>query len=427
MIERGKSILLTLLVMTSLLQSYLLAFQSGDYESIREGEYISTEIVGTQEKAEQLVYPSRIAIHRADDRHTVLYPGHYFYKVIMEELQHRQFDGLRVSARGAGQLKRMINVSDGIEIRFTDELPLSLIRHSLPVNPGIMTELDRIGTIWITEIDGRPGIYLIGEDFNDAYEVLRTDLDTETVAQLVGLGDYQKPYLVSTTGFLYPAEPVKMYRYVYPLDRLSVGNMENMLFPDPGITRNWESGDGTQIYSDGKRGMEVESRTQWMRFSDPLASTGQPFDPETDMAGAVQYVNRHGGWNGLFSLERVRLRNESSAPHFTFRQWLPSHPENFPILHPGDEPFGTIDVLMEGDTVTEYERSLLIVRNKLADRSEVMLPGGEELKQIINASGLILRLEAVIPAYRPRILTDAIEFDPIWAAVLNDGTMVELN
>lgn len=426
MIEKGKSVVLALLVAASLLQSYLLAFHPADYESIREGEYVSTEIVGTQEKAEHLVFPTQIALHREDGWHTVLYPGHYFYQVIMEELGKHQFEGLRIAPRSAGQLKRMINNENGVEIRFQDELPLSILRHALPISPGLMTDPDRISIVWISNAGEEPAVYLIGKDYSDAYEVLRTDLGRDTVNQLIGLGDYQTPYLASNTGFLYPAEPVKMFRYEYPLDRLSVSNMENMMFPDPGITRNWETTDGTAIYSDGKRGLEVENRTQWMRFTNPMASIGQPFDPVADFSNAVHYVNRHGGWNGIFSLERIRLMEESSGPQFTFRQWIRSYPSNYPVLNLQDERFGTIGVLMEGDVVTEYERSLLIVKSGHVSRMETFLPGGELLLDRINASGLIIRMKALTPAYRPKISTDTIEFVPVWAVVMNDGTLVEL-
>lgn len=426
MIERGKTVLLALLVMASLLQSYLLSFHSAEFESIREGEYIATEIVGTQEKAEQLVFPSWIALHREGDRHTVLYPGHYFYRIIMEELQDRQFDGLRISERSAGQLKRMINNGNGVEIRFNDEIPLALLRHALPIELGFMTEPDWISTVWIADTGGEPDVYLIGKDYSEAYQVLRTNLDGPTVEQLIGLGDYRPAYLAHSTGFLYPAEPVKMFRYVYPLDQLFIGNMENMLFPDPGITRNWETGDGMEIYSDGKRGMEVDSRTQWMRYTDPIASLGQPFEGAADFADAVQYVNRHGGWNGTFSLERIRLMEERSAPHFVFRQRVPSHPAHFPIVDRPEDRFGTIGVMLEGDMVTEYERSLLMIETSPATRTEAVLPGGDSLLDKISASGLMLRMKGLTPAYRPRISAETIELIPVWAVIMNDGTLVEL-
>lgn len=426
MIERGKSILLALLVMLSLLQSYLLSFHNAEFESIREGEYIDTEIVGTQEKAEQLVYPAWIALHREGGQHTVLYPGHYFYQIILEELRDRQFDGLRVSERSGGQLKRMINNGNGVELRFNDEIPLALLRHALPVELGFMTEPDWISTVWIAETGGEPDIYLIGKDYSDAYQVLRTDLDSGTVEQLIGLGDYRPAYLTAATGFLYPAEPVKMFRYVVPLERQLIGNMENMLFPDPGITRNWETGDGMEIYSDGKRGMEVDSDTLWMRYTDPMAPIGQPFEGAADFADAVQYVNRHGGWNGTFSLERIRLMEERSTPSFVFRQWVPSYPAYYPIVDGPEERFGTIGVMMEGDVVTEYERSLLMMETDYLTRMETVLPAGEMLLDKINASGLFLRMKGLTPAYRPRISAETIELIPVWAAIMNDGTLVEL-
>lgn len=426
MIERGKTILLTLLVIASLLQSYLLSFHSPEYGSIREGAYIETEIVGTQEKAEQLVYPSQIILHRDSGKHAVFYPGHYFYRLILEELRGHQFEGLRVTDRPAGQLKRMAGSQNSVVIQFVDELPFSILRHALPINPGVTTEPEWISTIWIEDTGGEPVVYLIGKDYNEAYEIVRTDLEGATVSQWIALGDYQKPYEVASTGFLYPLEPVRMFRYVYPLDYLSVGNMENMLFPDPGITRNWETGDGMEIYSDGKRGMEVDSLSLWMRYTDPMASIGQPFEPVSDLADAVQYVNRHGGWNGTFLLERIRLLENESAPHFTFRQWLPSYPANYPILDTPGDRFGAIGVVLEGNTVTEYERSLLIIHGGQVTRTETALPGGQELLERINGSGLILRMNAIIPAYRPKISPESIEFVPVWAAIMNDGTMVEL-
>ncbi|OUM97379.1 MAG: hypothetical protein BAA02_03330, partial [Paenibacillaceae bacterium ZCTH02-B3] len=324
-------------------------------------------------------------------------------------------------------VERCRELIDGIWRKFrADRPPLPLVRHAFPVEPGLVIETGRIGTIWITAADGEPAVYLIGKDYHDAYEVMRTDLDRETLARLIGLGDYQSPYLVSSTGLLYPAESVRMFRYVYPAERISVESMENMLFPDPGITRNWVTVDGTEIYSDGKRGMEVDRDTQWMRFSDPMASIGQPFEPAADLSVAVQYVNRHGGWNGIFSLERVILREEPSAPRFTFRQWLPAYPEHYPILETPDARFGTIDVLMEGDVVTDYERSLYFIASGPAEREETLLPGGEALMERIGASGFILRMEAVMPAYRPRLSADQIEFVPVWAVQLNDGTLAEL-
>lgn len=427
MIEKAKTVLLVLLVGTSLLQSYLLAFHSTDYEAILESEYVESEIVGTQEKPENLIYPQQIILHEDALNHKVLYPGHYFYRLILGQLQSHSFEGLRVSDKSAILLRRMMNQQSGVEIHFSSNIPVELIRHVLPFQAGTLEKVDWIRTIWMTENDGETEIYLIGQDFTDAYEVVRTDLLASKIQEYIVFGQYQYPnYLVSEAGYLYPDEVVSVFRITHPISSLTSDKMQNMLFPDPGITRNWTTSEGMEIYSDGKRGLEIDTNSQWMSFTDPAASIANAFEPVNDLAAAVQFVNQHGGWNGKFNLEKVELDLLRQEPRFTFRQYLNSFPAAYPIINPDKVPFGEIEVKLERDVVTVYERSLLIAESDQVVRSDYTLPGGDVLKRRLDRLGLSTRIETVTPAFRAKMLPDAIEFVPIWGVYLSDGTLIEL-
>lgn len=57
MIEKLKSFTLFVLVVASLIQTYMLAYGKPYYELAEETEYIEPELVGTRAEADELIYP----------------------------------------------------------------------------------------------------------------------------------------------------------------------------------------------------------------------------------------------------------------------------------------------------------------------------------------------------------------------------------
>lgn len=429
MIEKGKSFILALLVGSSLLQSYLLAYHSTDYESILESEYIDTETIGTQEKQENLVFPQQIVLHGDENSHTVLYPGHYFYRIIMEDLQSHSYEGIRSTDKTTQQLQMLMNKQAGIEIRFPGKLPLQIIQYAIPIQPGLPNDTPWVKSIWATidEENKSVEIYLIGDGLTETYTVSATDLTVDKVGEYIRFGDYQSPkYAVSPEGYLYPNDTFPMAVLTFEYTSIAGDRLENMLFPDPGITRSLPTSDGMEIYTDGKRGLEIDRSQLWMSYTDPIASIGGTFSSANDLNTATQFINRHGGWNGLFELEQVSVGLTQSEPRFIFRQWLESYPSSYPVLDQKDGGFGLIEVLLQQEVITEYKRSLMLLDSASVKRQQVYLPGGESLQARIELTGLSRQIERLIPAYKPRVTPEFAEFIPIWAMILSNGEMLEL-
>ena len=65
MIERGKTVLLALLVVVSLVQSYLLAYSMPGMEvNVRtEQDYVTTEPLGPEEQMNKLLLPEELVLH----------------------------------------------------------------------------------------------------------------------------------------------------------------------------------------------------------------------------------------------------------------------------------------------------------------------------------------------------------------------------
>src|SRR5690554_900887 len=187
MIEKSKTILLVLLVATSFLQSYLLAYHSSNFESILESDYVETENIGTQVAIESLFYPQQIILHQDNETHSVLYPGHTFFNMVYEKIKTSKYEGIRASSRFATVL-RNANQSNGVEIRFGSGVPLSVFNLFIPLKIDFFTQIDLISVMWlnVNKVSNTVEIYLVNETETAVYEVMTTDISLEQVLEFIG-------------------------------------------------------------------------------------------------------------------------------------------------------------------------------------------------------------------------------------------------
>jgi exopolysaccharide biosynthesis predicted pyruvyltransferase EpsI len=83
---------------------------------------------------------------------------------------------------------------------------------------------------------------------------------------------------------------------------------------------------------------------------------------------------------------------------------------------------------MQKGTISSYERSLIVHDStKTLIKTEMILPGGNELKNLIDSYRLRMQVVSVFPAYRAVILNQVIDYVPVWAVELRDGTFDVLN
>lgn len=427
MIEKSKTILLVLLVASSLLQSYLLAYHSSDFEPILESDYVETEKIGTQVASESLFYPQQIVLHKDSEQHSVLYPKHPFFDIIYDKIRIATFEGLRTST-SFKPLLRQQNQENGVEIRFGSGIPLSVFNLFIPLKLDFVTQVDRISKMWLTvnKISNKVDIFLVNDTETAAYEILTTDISLEQVLEFIGLSELQAKYRIMQNHLYVPVEDVPMYTLIYKYTSITTEQMENVLFPDPGITRNLPTQDGTEIYSDGKRGLQIKTNQLWMSYTDPIAPLEDSLDTREDLNSAVQFINQRGGWNGQFRIDYVAPNLTDKGQRIIFRQYLPIYPVSYPIVEQDNQSFGYITATLQGGTISEYERSLIIMDNMPTNRSEKLLPGGQRLEDRLLAYDNLFDVDAVYPAYRPQITPEYVEFKPVWVVELDNGVIEEL-
>lgn len=418
MMERLKSWLLILLIATSLLQSYFLAYSKPRLDPIIETQYIETQLLGEQREMNQMVFPQYIILHDKSGQHSVLYPKSYFFDLIFDKVKQRSFSGFRETTRPMSGLDEMRHKNDGIEIVFKNGIPVSLLTTMLDVEDSIFYEADFIDRIWLTKLENSEELnaFFYSKTSLNVYESTRIDLTSRDLEQFIGFGALMSNYMVVDNFYYVPEEPYPMVKYRLAYDRYTVDQLQNSLFVDPSISQKILDRDGTEIITDGKRGIIVDNEYDWISYSDYVPTTEMGNDVKENLAAATQFINRHGGWNGDHLVSFVPTSRTQS---FVFYQQY----DSYPIVASRYHPFGYIKIMLQKGVVSNYERSLITLDFDGAMKEQAMLPGGEELAARVRHFARRHAISSITPAYHPVITDDYIELEPRWAVELTDGTL----
>ena len=420
MIEKFKTGALVLLVVLSLVQSYFLAYSVPSLRTTTttEQDYVQTERMGPEERIENLIYPEDMVLHLGENRHTVFYPGTNFYERILEKLRGREFKGFQRNERTAVDWNEVRNRDQGVELRFGSAMPVELLQRVLKLEADPQFLADQVDRIWIFNPQGREEVrvYFFSSDRQVVYESVRADLTISDIQEYVGYGAYWPSYQTND-GLLYlPTEPLETVQAVVGYDKYTTEQMQRNLFFDPAVTRTIRDRSGTQIFTDGKQGLQVEQNGQWVRYTDPVASSGNVNNLTENVMAGLQFTNQHGGWDG-----KHRFINPGSAEGgrgVVFQQYWHS----LPVITEPPLRFGQIRLTLQRGVVGEYERSLMTLSGE-AEKTIRYLPAGESLSQALQAYERRAEVRALYPALRAEVLEEQqISLTPVWAVRLTDGT-----
>ncbi|PYI52412.1 YycH family regulatory protein [Paenibacillus flagellatus] len=418
MIEKIKTAVLAFLVLASLLQSYMLIFNSPRPMPTNQAEYVETDLIGTQMTAEELIFPDLIVLHTGKQTHTVLYPNHSHYKEIMKMLRGRTFDNFRRNAPvlTAVDWDEIRNKQQGVEVRFRSGIPFGILRTVLQLKGDLPLESESVNRIWIyVNRDAEEVRTYFLTEYN-TYEA-RADLNNKNVEQMVGFGELQGTYHAKDDFYL-PDAPLEVPRYRIGINTMPIDQLQKTLFVDPRNTRNFRDKDGLERYTDGKRGLQIKPDQLWMAYSDPIPTVDSRNDVRENLNAAVQFINQHGGWNGSFLVKSIPQTQLIGRQQFTFRQYY----DSYPIVSDRSDGFGLIRITLQNRIVANYERSMIMFDTSKVERSLRTIPGGKTLDDMLNGYSRKSFVVGITPAYQPIVQDKFMELNPVWAVELRDGT-----
>ncbi|WP_052350759.1 YycH family regulatory protein [Paenibacillus gorillae] len=425
MIERAKTTLLVLLVGLSLLQSYLLAYSMpGLGATVKtEQDYINAEPLGEEASVEDVVFPEELVIHFGGDKHTVLYPGSTFYDMILKErIQGREFKGFQRNPVNVLNWDDVRRNDIGVELRFHNGIPVDLLKKLLKVQGDLLFLNETIDRIWIFKTKDTEDVrtFFFTADGEKVYESAQADLTVRDVQDYVGFGEFQTKYIVTADGIYLPDKPMQSVEMVFPYETYSPDLMQRNLFFDPGTTKALEDRNGSQIFTDGKRGLQVEQNGKWITYTNPAASQSKDNLLGDNVYASVEFVNEHGGWDGVHRFVNASPdKDGKAAKTIMFQQYL----NNYPVIETRNFQYGTIRLTLQQGTVTGYTRSLITLADKAKSRQARWLPGGEDLLKAFEHYERRSEAVRVFPALQAQPMEDdELRFVPVWGVLLKDGT-----
>lgn len=422
MMEKAKTAALIALVALSLLQSYLLAYSMpGLGATVRsEQDYVNTEPLGTSSSVEGVIFPEDLVLHMGDDRHTVLHPGTQFYDMILKQrIVGREFKGLQRSVANLMDWEEIRKNELGIELRFGNGLPVDLLQKLLKLEGDLLFLNERIERIWIFKLSDSEEVrtFFFSSDGESVYEAVRADLTVRDVQDYAGFGEHLPLYRITEDGLYLPEEPLQATELVYPYEMYSPEQMQRSLFFDSSTTKAIVDRSGSEIFTDGKRGLKVEQNGMWINYTNSSAGQNHDIVFSENVYASVDFVNLHGGWDGSNRL--ISSTPSEEKKYVGFRKYI----EEYPVIDTSPFRYGYMRLTLHQGVVTEYSRSLLTLKTRWESRDSRWLIGGEALEKRLDAYNKRDEVVALFPALRAVPMDEnRLQFVPVWAVRLKDGT-----
>jgi regulatory protein YycH of two-component signal transduction system YycFG len=424
MMEKAKTLLLVMLVTLSLIQSYILAYSMpGLGATVKtDQDYVKLDPLGKKTSVENVIFPEEIVIHFGGNEHTVLYPGTTFYNMILKDrIQGREFKGFQRNPANMLNWDEVRKNDIGVELRFQNGIPVELLKKLLKVQGDLLFLGEMIDRIWIFKATDSEEVrtFFFSSDGQKVYESTQADLTVRDVQDYVGFGEYQPKYQMTTDGIYLPKQPIQSVQMVFPYELYSSELMQQMYF-DPATTKALYDRSGSQIFTDGKRGLQIEQKGMWMIYTNPAASQSEENLLSENVFSSIEFINDHGGWDGIHRFINPGMNVESKTGKYAeFQQYV----DNLPIIETKDFQYGSIRLTLQQGVVTEYSRSLITLAEKSKSREARWLPGGAQLRNTLDHYDRRSEVVRLFPALKAVPLeNNELKFIPVWAVQLEDGT-----
>lgn len=421
MIERAKTAILVILVVLSLVQTYFLAYRMPwmGTTTRSDQDYVNTELIGKTTSIESVIYPEQLILHLGEDEHTIISPNTQFYDLIVRQrLANREFKGFQIVATSKQDWTQLKRDHEGIELSFRNGITMELLKKLLKIDTDVISDEVQIDSIYIYAASESEEVhaYFFEADNNNVYESVRADLTVKDIQDYIEFGEYLPRYQYVKDELYVALEPIQATEYHYSYDVISPEQMQRALFFDSSTTRAIVNRSGSQIYTDGKRGLKVEQNGLWINYSNSAASQTNTSGQTENVYAAVDFVNQHGGWDTSYQLQKIPTEDDK---YVRFRKYI----MQYPVIDISSFNYGYIQLRLQGGVVVEYERTLITLP-KIADSKTIRyLYGGNLLKNALQSYEKIEQVVAVFPALKAVPQNeDNIVFTPVWAVELTDGT-----
>jgi regulatory protein YycH of two-component signal transduction system YycFG len=331
--EKIKSVILTILVVTSVFLTWNLWTYQPNYATMEHSNYVQEVALSEQRKMNDIITPNKIMYH-FNDSHFGTVDSEDVNRTL-EEIQTWNFYDFQNISDEIENLSDFIHSKGKVEIIFPDIIPMDIYKKIIHVEDEKMANF-KFNRVVIdvesrTKGDGR--IYFVNYGDSKSQQVYESHIEAADIRNYYNLvysvADQGSPYysyqMTDGRRIFLPENTIKMTSYIYFLDRLDTDKFKDALFDDPSyVQKNAVS--NVMEYTDGSSMLTVNNGTLMLSYVNPAEETDIILNSTELLQNSIDFVNGHGGWTGNYKYEDMdefnqqiifRLYNRDGYPIFS--------------------------------------------------------------------------------------------------------------
>ncbi|UOF91715.1 two-component system activity regulator YycH [Fodinisporobacter ferrooxydans] len=386
--ERLKSWLLAALVMMSLVLTFTIWTSIPTNGPIDQPTILTTVSYGRDKTVNQLVFPDQIIAHFGANKHAVLRPQSDGYASILRELQKSSIYDIKPIQFTNEEWKRAVN-GHSIEMQFSWDVPFDIVSHLFPGIKIVETK-PTCRRIFITADSNFQNMRIIFMNIHNvgtSSYIAHVNMAGESFATLLHQLQSKEPNYVlygftMEQSYYLPERQLQLPIYTYRLESFNVDQLTNSFFVDPSLTKKINERDGSFIKTDGSRGVSFSPQLARVQFTDPVTNwKNEAVLPEKQIGQAITFANDHGGIPD-YSQISMENPNYSVGPDSTYT--IQEYIDGIPV----EGALGSIQVRLQGNEVTEFQRSDLYLGMQMKKSFQNALSASELLDRLTKGQSI---------------------------------------
>lgn len=437
--ERIKTTLLNLLVLISFVLTGILWSNQPQFEVIRPVTYVEPAPLGVPRELEQLIRPVEIIFHYGENRHTKASPADPPYNLVTDQMEKWYFYDFQQHELSPERWRSLIHQQMGLEIRYRNSIPISLVNELFTFRGEMSGNMKAMDRLWLYLEESEDIVYALfisseeqkairartavsPRDLRDSYLKLGNNLPGQHLKQMEADAVESLPLRSFWRIFYLPKERSVMREYRYNYLPIPGQALTDAFFLDPTLVRRIVERDGTIIYTDGSRSVQLRQEEHMFTFTDPaLPERRGELTAAEKLHSAVSFINQHLGWIDTYYLEQVSER-PGEGDVITFRQYIGAYP-----LMQGEGSGDVLTIVTDEGRVVSLRQSLLDF-DMYIDYSEVTVMSGEELFAYARDQQLDIHfVDDAYLAYQMRVYPGFIQLKPVWVLEHMSGAKMLLD
>ncbi|AVK86844.1 hypothetical protein C3943_26925 [Lysinibacillus sp. B2A1] len=418
-IEPVKSVVLFLLVMLSVVLTFIIWTYTPDYKIIEqtEGKEI---LIGSQKRMEDIIRPYK-AIYRFDEEFTGT-ASNGAMKDIMKAFQGwNVLDIVPINNNlTANYVNEMIRTNNRMTVFFTGEIPYSAFSSIFQFTDKEIPEttFNRMIIDWTNYGSKELQVFFISSN-NKTLMRSRVSLQNtnpfirDVIEPAKTYSTFKEIERDGFTSLYMPNDKIESTKYMYTFIEEPLESFKNVLFPNPNIVQRSIESAMTEKYQDGNSRMTVDSNLKSLTYVYPAAESSAIIEPSKLLKDSFEFINEHGG----FTADYRYVSKNTSKNQLEYQQYL----QGLPVY--SDQVISKITTVWGDNLIFRYKRPYYSLVFDIPTEKEIKeLPSGLEIVEKIQQHNTIVLSDIddiVVGYYLKQDSSSIMTLEPCWFVVHN--------